>query len=927
MKTHQKNLLAAILVGTTSLSFAAPVLAQDVEEIVVTGSHIKKKSQFESSSPIDTIDQAQVDTTGFTTSAELIRWMPYNTGSENQANALTQGGTPGTANINLRGLGLGSTLVLINGRRQTVTSAVANRGDTFVDINAMMPMIMVERLETLKDGASAVYGSDAVAGVVNFITRNNFEGLEIKYDRSMTTRSDDQSDTTISGIWGAGNDQSHVVVAASYLHREGMFTTARDFPYATLSSFGNPGSYIPLGVPIIPATPGVFNPDPDCGVFSDTSIPAGGLCFYDFGPNYSLVPDETRAQIFATASHNVSEYLNFSAEYGVSRNSAEGGYSASFPNLAFPVISGAHPGNPFGVPVVWRGRAIGDGNGDAGASRVINTLDDVTTRFVFGMDGAIPGTESWSYDISHAYSENIRSGTAADQVGKRMAEGLAGIAGSNCAVGASPGDPGCLWYNPFGTAIGASPGDPEYNTPEVLNYITSRNFGQTETSQWTFDAVITGDLVDLPSGTVQMAFGYQHRKEMRDSQESDDSRNEDLVFLIGGQSQSAQREIDGLFAEFAIPLMDNENGILDLDIAVRYTNYDGKFDSTDPKIGILYQPMDNLSIRGSWSTSFRAPTLFQIGLDSTSLNAVVDGITGSLAFLGETTAKNPGLLPEEADTLSAGFSYAPQWGFLEGLTFGVDWYRVQYENLLSSQAGQDLASAAGVAWAANACPALPVVGLPAGACFDIATDPNFIRDFDPLTGSGTLTPFRIFLDRFNASMAETSGYDFTATLDREWGFIPGDLIIRNETTYVDSYEFQAAPGSPVLEGAGNRNIDSPIARSIPQWRSNTYIGWGLGRHEANLIVRYISDYDDGRTVGTINKIDSWTTIDAQYSYDLTDWLNFHGDTKVTIGANNLLDEDPPFVSSNVSGGNDFGYDVKVHDPRGRMLYFRIVQGF
>lgn len=411
MKTHQKNLLAAILVGTTSLSFAAPVLAQEVEEIVVTGSHIKKKSQFDSSSPIDTIDQATVDTTGFTTSAELIRWMPYNTGSENQANALTQGGTPGTANINLRGLGLGSTLVLINGRRQTVSSAVANGGDTFVDINAMMPMIMVERLETLKDGASAVYGSDAVAGVVNFITRDSFEGMELKYDRAMTTRSDDQSDTTISGIWGAGNDQSHVVVSASYMHREGLVTPERNFPYATVSSFGNPGSFIMLGGPtLIPTTPG-WNADPGCASFSDSSfvIPGGAggqtLCAYDFGPNYSLVPAESRLTAYATATHDVTEYLNFYAEFGLARNSAEGGYSSSFPNLAFPSISAAHPGNPYGVPVVWRGRAIGDGSGTPGDSRVINSLDDETIRTVFGLEGAIPGTDTWSYDLSHSYSK------------------------------------------------------------------------------------------------------------------------------------------------------------------------------------------------------------------------------------------------------------------------------------------------------------------------------------------------------------------------------------------------------------------------------------------------------------------------------------------------------------------------------------------
>ncbi|TNE58981.1 MAG: TonB-dependent receptor [Alphaproteobacteria bacterium] len=929
MKFHSKKLMVALLTATTSLTWTGIATAQDVDEITVTGSHIKKKSQFDSASPIDTIDQEIVDSTGFTTSSEVIRWMPYNTGSENQANALTQGGTPGTSNINLRGLGLGSTLVLINGRRQTVSSAVANRGDTFVDINAMMPMIMVDRIETLKDGASAVYGSDAVAGVVNFMTRDDFEGLELRLDRSQTTRGDDHADSTISAIFGADNGQTHVVVAASYLERKGMFTTDRDFPYQTLSSFGNPGSFLPLGVTLNGATPGVFNADDECGLHSPTSIfvdTGGGssLCYYDFGPNYSLIPDETRAQIFATASHEISDTMTLYAEYGVARNTGEGGYSASYPNLAFPRIPAAHPGNPYGVDVYWRGRAIGDGAGEPGASRVINHWSDVTTRFVMGLEGDVPGTETWTYDISHNYSENLRSGTANDQIGANMSLALNGLGGVDCnPVTDAPGDPGCLWFNPFGTAITANPGDPEYNSEEVMAFINSNNFSEALTKLWTVDATITGDLAQLPAGTLQAAFGFQHRKESRRTTESADAIREDLVFLVGGQNENGQREIDAVFAEFAVPLMSGDNGTLDLDLAVRYTDYDGVWTSTDPKVGLLYRPNEKLSIRGSWSSSFRAPTLFQVSSDQTSLNAVFDSLTGSLVFLATTATANPGLEPEEADTLGLGFSYSPS----DILTFSLDYYKVTYENLLTQESAQSVVTQQYVDWLTNVCPAVPVAGLGAGACFDIANDPKVDRDFDPLTGNGSLTPFRVYVDRFNAASAETDGFDLTVTLTPTIDSMAGNLVIRNETTYVNSFEFKAAPGAPTLEGAGNRNIDSPIARSIPQWRSNTYLGWANGAHEASVIVRYISSYDDGRTAGTIEKIDSWTTLDLQYSYDFGDTLSFGQGTKFTIGLNNATDEDPPFVQSKVAGGNDFGYDVKVHDPRGRMVYLRLVQDF
>lgn len=933
MNTHRKRFLAAILAGTTSLAMTAPVLAQEVDEVIVTGSHIKKKSQFDSASPISTIDQAEIDTTGFTTTSELIRWMPYNTGSENQANALTQGGTPGTSNINLRGLGLGSTLVLINGRRQTVSSGVANRGDTFVDINAMMPMIMVERLETLKDGASAVYGSDAVAGVVNFITRDNFEGMEIRYDKTFTTRGDDHNDDTIALIFGAGNDRSHVTVAASFLDRKGMHTTDRDFPYETLSSFGNPGSFKPLGVPLI-GFAGVFNADPECGVHSVTSVgpvptgtPNETLCFYDFGPNYSLVPDETRAQFFVTASHDVNEYVNFFGEFGLSRNYGKGGYSSSFPNLAFPIISAAHPGNPYGVDVAWRGRAIGDGAGTPGSSRYNNEWDDVTTRFVVGMKGQYPFLETWDYEISYGYSENLRNGTAGDQSVDRMGLALNGLGGKGCnPLTDAPGDPGCLWFNPFGTSITAAPGDPEYNSQEIMDFITTTNFASATTDLWTADAIVSGDVIDLPAGTLQAAFGYQYREESRNNIESSESNLFDLAFLIGGEDGSAKRKVNAFFGELAVPILDSDSmGTLDLELAARYTNYEGSGNSTDPKVALLYRPMENLSIRASYGTSLRAPTLFQAGIDQTSLNAVLDGITGSLAFLGETTAFNPNLDPEEATTYGAGFTYTFDQSVLEGLTVGLDYYRVEYENLLSAGNGQAIVSAQGAAWAAALCPALPVVALAPGACFDIATDPTVVRDFDPVTGNGSLVPFRIFVERFNAASAETDGVDLNAAYSYDTEY--GTFGIRNETTFVNSFEFQATSTSPVLEGAGNRNMDSPIARSIPEWRSNTNISWLQGNHSANLIVRYISGYDDGRTTGTVEEIDSWTTLDVQYAYNLSDWTGLDGDTVLTVGSNNVLDEDPPFVASNVSGGNDFGYDVKVHDPRGRMVYFRIAQSF
>jgi len=180
------------------------------EEIVVTGSYIKRKIA-RSASPISVVGKTDIDAQGVPTITDLVKNMTINTGSEFNSDIFTQVLTPGSANINLRGLGLSSTLVLVNGRRQTVAASVSNDGSSFVDINSLMPLIMIERVETLKDGAAALYGSDAVAGVVNFITRSKFDGAELTADFQHTSHSS-QNDITVGGIVGLGNDRGHVVM-------------------------------------------------------------------------------------------------------------------------------------------------------------------------------------------------------------------------------------------------------------------------------------------------------------------------------------------------------------------------------------------------------------------------------------------------------------------------------------------------------------------------------------------------------------------------------------------------------------------------------------------------------------------------------------------------------------------------------------------
>ncbi|MFT7218415.1 MAG: iron complex outermembrane receptor protein [Candidatus Azotimanducaceae bacterium] len=911
--THYKGkgLLSFFLYLTMMFGFGTQTAqAKDstIEEVVVTGSYIKRKSQLDSASPITNIDQSAMDDAGIFTSQELFRWLPSNTGSENQADALTQGGTPGTANVNLRGLGLGSTLVLLNNRRQTVSSAVANRGATFVDINSLVPMIMVQNVEILKDGAAAIYGSDAVAGVVNYKTRDNFEGFEIRmnYMQANSSESDDLSDQEISMLFGAQGDDTSIVIGAKFFDRTGLGLGERDLPRKTISSFGQPGSFLPLGLsPTLPATvPGVFNADPSCAAGTGSFvIPTGGgssLCGFDFGDSYSLVPDEKRIQVYAVIDHTLNDRVNIRSEIGYARNEAEGGYSPSFPVLSFPRVAADHPGNPYGVTGVTRFRVFGDGTGAPGSGRVLNSADHETFRFVLDVNGDL--TDNWSYDLAYTWSETKLAITGGDQSKSRLDLALAGFGGNTCnPTSGTAGVGNCLYYNPFGTALTAQPGDPAYNTAEVLNFVDSENLSNVTTDLTTIDFVVSGDLFEMPAGTAGIALGYQYREEKRKALNSDDANRQDLVFLIGNPSSSVDRDTNAYFAEVFLPLMDNSDlGTLEAQLAVRYEDYSTDYDSTDPKIGLLWRsPEATFAGRMTIGSAFRAPTIFQQFVKATSLNATSDPLTGSLVFLGETASPNANLEPEEADTFTMGVT----WQAMDNLRVSLDYWNVQYENRLSQESGQILIITEAAALTAAGCTAGTLGTAPCAAI----RDQKIVRD--PLTG----TPLRIFVNRFNAAEAETDGFDIDVSYDFSTDF--GEFRIMNQSTIVSSFDLKANAGGVTIDGAGKRNESNTLASPIPELRSNTTFSWSNEAHSVNLVARYIDSYEEDGGAD----VDDWWIFDLQYNYNFS---VFEDDSAtVTLGALNLTDEEPPFVSG---GDNEFGYDTKTHDPRGRMLYARFI---
>lgn len=899
--------IAAVLAGGAFAQEATPSEVAEADDevtldrVTVTGSFIKR-SQKSLASPTTTVDQDSIRQQGVATPSDLVNNLTFVSGSEFNFDQSDQDRTPGTSQINIRGLGLSSTLVLINGRRQTLSPSPAQGGDTFVDVNQLAPVIALSEVEVLKDGASALYGTEAVAGVANFKTRSDFEGFEFQVENRFSGESDDFSDTILQAIAGVQGDRGGAVLSVSYLDRDELSTCDRDFscePARTESSFGNPGTFIVTA----PITTGNFAGTPAFSTIVDPNCPpeenSGTRCTYNFGPNNALIPATERLNAFAEVNYQINDWAEAFGEFGFARSKTDAPNSPSLPLLGFGsiIVPTDHPDNIFGVPAIWLGRPFADAGLERGQNRNINQFDDTTYRFVGGLRGSISNTETWTWDTAFGYSAAQRQYTLRGTLAGGFIDALNGFGGINC-IGDTPGANGCEYFNPFGTALTTSP-----NSPELIDFITTDNPTEEETSLKTIDAVVTGELFDVPAGAVSAAFGFQYRDETRSIDSSPDAEREDIFFFFGGVDQDVSRDVTAYFAELAIPVFDNEMGALELQAAMRFEDYGNGLDTTDPKIAALYRPNDWLSLRGSWGTSLRAASLLQIGQEQVAFDAFVDAISGGFSFVPSVALPNANLEPETAETWNLGFTANPT----DTLSISVDYYNIEYEDLLTSENTGVLIAQELEAYRAT--------------CADPATltgcDVSALNSAQVLRDPVTLAPQRVLRNRFNAASAKTSGFDLSATYEFPATSF-GDFTANLNSSYVLEYDLQTAPGAPVIDAAGSRNkLLQPLVRSMPELRLNVGLDWSNGAHSASATVRHIDEYYDDQNDADV---DSMKTVDLQYSYDFSEFFGSQ-ESLVTIGAINAFDEEPPLINS------ETGYDSKVHSPVGQVFYVRLTQAF
>jgi iron complex outermembrane receptor protein len=633
---------------------------QQLERIEVTGSRIKR-NDMEGASPIDIISRDEIAKSGFSNLQQLLERTPvagtgtFSTRGNNQDSTANGG-----AAISLRGFGSDATLVLINGRRVAVSAFAENIANSFVDINSI-PVAAIERIEILKDGASAVYGSDAVAGVVNIIMRKDFDGAELSVSHGGTT-GPSYDETSASLVWGTDTDDANATLILDYFKNtvitgaeQGRFGTANQAPYGGSdfrSSRGFPGNFIVNGQTRI---------DPGC----PTERAFGQTCVFDYGPFGMTVPAAERVGAIFQGSQQFTAGLQGYVELAVQHNSSQAaGAATPLDGDAGLTVPASHPNNPFGEDIaINRFRTV-----DAGPRTW--DIESDSMRIVVGLRGQL---QDWDWDIAAQKGRSESMQTGSKQQGWVRTDFLQ----QQINLGN---------YNPFGGVI---------NSPEVIDAISTSLVRRGESHITAYDASISGEAFALGEQVVSMAAGVEYREEDAFDQ-PDDQFQRGLIFGTESVSAQAKRDQYAAYVEFLVPLSDE----LEFTVAGRYDNYSDFGSTTNPQLTMKWRPLDNFTLRASFGQGFRAPSLAQIGLGPSqesvfftdtfrcptpdTANPACAATDYTIVFEG-----SEGLQPEESET----FNLGAVWQVSDEFDVTMDIWSITQDNKIDKNDYQNVYNA------------------------------------------------------------------------------------------------------------------------------------------------------------------------------------------------------------------------------------------
>ncbi len=949
-----RSIRFALIAGMSTL--AVPAFAKDKTEtelapIQVTGSKIKR-TDLETSQPLLSITREELQATGVSQIGDILQNLSTAGAAVNQT--FNNGGN-GSTYVDLRDLGIDRTLILVNGRRFAPDGGALSGA---VDLNSI-PTSIVERIEVLKDGASTIYGSDAIAGVINIITVDHYDGMEANGYFGENSEGDGRTQA-YDFTAGASNDDTSVVVNVSFQKNEPIF--AGDRPISAVPQFGAvfcASSTNPTGRFGLAGRAGTFTltngaPTAPGVVQSATNIRAfanPGDC-YNFAPdNYLLTPQE-RYSVFGKLTHNLAENITFRSEFVYTNRSSDQLLAAIPVTFASSGLFGANvrfdvsPNsfyNPFGVATTRFQRRLNESGG-----RSFNQDVDVW-HYSGGLEGYFDFADRpFSWDVGYTFSQNQRQDITTGQVNVGRVATAVGPSFRDAQGVIRCGTPtaviaGCVPLNLFG-------GNGSI-TPDMLKYISTPLQDSFEYRRIGYQANISGEIFELPAGPLAFASGYEYRKES--GFDLPDALT--ATGLSSGnirQPTTGNYAIDEFFTEFSVPILKDTPGaqLLELSLATRYSDYTTFGNTTNSKIGLKWKPIDELLVRGSWSEGFRAPSISDLfSGQSDNFATVNDPCTGagqatSNRFAALTPAQrancaaagvpatgaeqasgqirstvggNPNLSPEVSTSKTFGFVYNPE--YLPGFDVSVDWYNIQIDNSITSLGAQTIADACILGGAANQCRL--ITRLPGTGAISGLLDVNTNGASDEITGYDLTTNYRF----------ETENY--------------GKFRVAMDTTYLDEYinvTESGIPGVPLVYSlAGNYYGRGAYTARL---KSNATLNWDLAEWGASWTARYTSRMEErcsaavdpatqcsnpngvpfnvdglannGLEIIPTNSLGGTTYHDVQVRWSAP-W-----DGKISGGVRNLFDKDPPTSISVSNNSFDPSFDVP-----GRFYYVSYNQKF
>ncbi len=893
------SMSSMLLVGNSQAQPAEP----EIEEVIVTGSFIRRSEGINAASPVTTLSAEDLEAQGTVNMAQVIQNLTFNNGTA-VTNSI-QGVTSTTSNFNLRGLGPRATLTLIDGKRIATDN-----------VQSMLPASALQRMEIVTDGAAALYGSDAVAGVVNLIPYTSYDGLKVEYFEEGDSRGDYRKAES-SFLMGRSFDSVDLVFAGSFVDAGALEWGERpDYVKAGLTHNGgsNPGNFL---VPNRNAngdllTTSRSRPDPACGFKTQADQvsdgnnawgnPALGRCFMSFGDTRDFQPEFDTSSLYGNLNWDINDDTTFRTQVMWNRQLTRNRNNTGNPGARsedLPVVRGELPGNNFrartstGVDLFAAPRRDSSGNivldgygrpvplrNAAGSvvlanNRFASITNDPLGGVPFSEDVRINGSQWLPFGKPEANTiptimqefghiqmnlgdrRALRFATGLD-FAVPMLEGWQGTTNyvyshydnvgqstQQFSLGAVAQGLNCDVVTDVKSCFnpfGAT--DARFRTPQhVADAIYTNERVNDRNTLQTFDLIFSGDVplggFELPGGPVAMATGYQRREETQKDGPTATSIKNDQLIGVRALPRKVGRSSDSWFAELAFPVLDN----LELSAAVRDESFSSGQGAVVDKFGLVYVATDWLSIRATQGEAFIVPTLSQLDSPEVCGLSNVDYLFSSFqGFITSCRTGNPNLTPESSDSLSLGVDLV----LLDNLTWSLTWSETDFADRIVSTTTQDIIRTDYRNFR-EATGFTPTTAAPFPTLAQLQSwqrDPRSDKRIIPNPQDNT-TPDRILQSDSNASSMLVRAWD----TQMDYGFSLddvglngwGDIDMQLQATYMDTYRFQLAADQPVREAVGRQNNQFGAVPTTPKIRANLRINWSLGNHTVSTTTRYVDE--------------------------------------------------------------------------------------